>query len=96
MRPSLLLLQTAVAIVAVTAPALAQSQDRPNIVYILVDNLGSGELGTYGGGILRGAPTPAIDQLAEDGFKLLNFGSPALLVGRTEAGLGLRATAGAG
>lgn len=55
------------------APAMAQTAERPNIVYILVDNLGMGEIGAYGGGILRGAATPAIDQLAEDGFKLLNF-----------------------
>jgi hypothetical protein len=27
----------------------------------LMDNFGWGELGTYGGGILRGAPTPRID-----------------------------------
>lgn len=55
------------------APVSAQPGDRPNIVYILVDNLGMGELGTFGGGMLRGARTPAIDQLARDGFKLLNF-----------------------
>jgi arylsulfatase A-like enzyme len=29
--------------------------DRPNIVVMLTDNLGYGELGVYGGGILRGA-----------------------------------------
>ena len=29
----------------------------PNIVLILADNLGWGELGCYGGGMLRGAPT---------------------------------------
>ena len=52
----------------------ANAQDRPpNIVYVLVDNLGFGELGSYGGGVLRGAPTPEIDALAEEGFKLLNF-----------------------
>ena len=46
---------------------------RPNIVFILVDNLGYGELGVYGGGILRGAPTRRIDKLAGEGTRLLNF-----------------------
>ncbi len=46
---------------------------RPNIVFILTDNLGYGELGVYGGGILRGAPTPRIDKLASEGTRLLNF-----------------------
>lgn len=46
---------------------------KPNIVFILTDNLGYGELGCYGGGILRGAPTPRIDRLATQGVRLLNF-----------------------
>ena len=37
---------------------------KPNIVLVLMDNLGWGELGVYGGGILRGAPTPRLDRLA--------------------------------
>src|SRR5258706_4875415 len=45
----------------------------PNIVLILADNLGWGELGCYGGGALRGAPTPRIDKLATEGLRLLNF-----------------------
>lgn len=45
----------------------------PNIVLILADNLGWGELGCYGGGILRGAPTPRIDKFASEGLRLLNF-----------------------
>jgi arylsulfatase len=49
------------------------AQDKPNVVLVLMDNFGWGELGTYGGGILRGAPTPRIDSLAADGMKLLNF-----------------------
>ena len=40
---------------------------------MLTDNLGYGELGVYGGGILRGAPTPRIDKLASEGTRLLNF-----------------------
>jgi arylsulfatase A-like enzyme len=45
----------------------------PNVVLILADNLGWGELGCYGGGTLRGAPTPRIDRLASEGLRLLNF-----------------------
>jgi len=45
----------------------------PNIVLILADNLGWGELGCYGGGALRGAPTPRIDQFASEGTRFLNF-----------------------
>ena len=46
---------------------------QPNIVLILADNLGWGELGCYGGGVLRGAPTPRIDKLASEGVRFLNF-----------------------
>ncbi len=51
---------------------------RPNIVFILMDNFGYGEVGAYGGGILRGAATPRIDKLAEEGYKLLNFNTEAI------------------
>lgn len=50
-----------------------QSKKPRNIVLVLADNLGWGELGCYGGGALRGAPTPRIDALAEEGMKFLNF-----------------------
>lgn len=46
---------------------------KPNIVFILMDNLGYGEPGCYGGGITRGAPTPRIDKLAAEGTRLTNF-----------------------
>jgi arylsulfatase len=57
------------------APAAARAADakKPNIVFMLVDNVGYGEFGCYGGGILRGAPTPRIDKLATEGMRLLNF-----------------------
>ena len=45
---------------------------KPNIVFILSDNLGYGEVGAYGGGITRGAATPRIDSLAADGTRFLN------------------------
>jgi len=46
---------------------------KPNVVFILMDNLGYGELGCYGGGELRGAPTPRIDRLASEGTRLTNY-----------------------
>lgn len=57
---------------------VASPTDRqPNIIYFLVDNLGYGELGCYGGGILRGADTARIDSFASEGMKLLNFAPEA-------------------
>jgi arylsulfatase A-like enzyme len=46
---------------------------KTNIVLVLADNLGWGELGCYGGGAIRGAPTPRIDALAKQGIQLTNF-----------------------
>ena len=51
----------------------AVAQDRPNIVLMMVDNYGYGELGVYGGGALRGAETPGLDRLAGEGLRLTNF-----------------------
>ena len=53
-------------------PALAQEK-KPNVVFVLIDNVGYGDLGPYGGGELRGAPTPRIDQLAREGLRLTQF-----------------------
>jgi len=51
---------------AVTAAAAAPAATgKPNIVLVLMDNLGWGELGVYGGGILRGAPSDSVTDLPE-------------------------------
>ena len=47
--------------------------DKPNILFFHVDNLGMGELGCYGGGILRGADTKRMDQFAREGMKLTHY-----------------------
>jgi arylsulfatase len=54
------------------AAANAQT-DKPNIVLVFMDNFGWGEPGFNGGGIIRGAPTPRLDQLAAQGLRLTNF-----------------------
>ena len=51
----------------------AKSTSTPNIVLVVMDNFGYGEIGVYGGGVLRGAPTPNIDSIAAEGFQLTNF-----------------------
>src|SRR5258706_15557453 len=56
-------LLAAAAILCAVAPAKAAEKE-PNIVFMLMDNLGYGELGVYGGGNLRGSPTPPFRKLA--------------------------------
>ena len=54
--------------------AVAQAADqKPNVVFILADNVGYGDMGPYGGGELRGYPTPRSDQLAREGLRLTQF-----------------------
>jgi arylsulfatase len=57
--------------------AQAQVGQKPNLLFMLVDNLGYGELGVYGGGATRGAPTPRIDKLASEGLRLTNMNMEA-------------------
>jgi len=68
--PLLLLLGFVLASTALAAPG---GENKPNIVLVLMDNFGYGEVGVYGGGVLRGAPTPRIDSIAHEGFRLTNF-----------------------
>ena len=70
-RISLLLLF--VLLLASPMQAAPGSENKPNIVLVLMDNFGYGEIGVYGGGALRGAPTPRIDSIAAEGFQLTNY-----------------------
>ena len=50
------------------------ADSKPNVVVMLADNLGYGDLGCYGsGGELRGMPTPRIDKLASEGLRCSQF-----------------------
>jgi len=49
--------------------SVASAQNKPNVIYILVDNWGWGDIALQGGTI----PTPRIDELASQGTRLTNF-----------------------
>ncbi len=65
----------------------AGSQDArraPNVLLIVVDDLGYGDLGCYGSKEIR---TPAIDRLATEGVRLTNFYANSAMCSPTRAAL---------
>ena len=70
-RPSCLGLACVATLLLLPLTALhgATPTGRPNIVYIVADDLGYGELGCYGG---RDIPTPHLDALAAGGVRFTN------------------------
>ena len=48
----------------------ARTGRRPNVLVVLMDDVGWGDFGCYGGGVAVGAPTPHIDKLAAEGLRL--------------------------
>ncbi len=61
----------------------AFSQRAPNIVFILADDLGYGDVGAFGATDIR---TPNIDLLAKNGIKFTEFYSPSPVCSPTRAG----------
>src|SRR5688572_21401431 len=66
------------------APALAAEGGPPNIVFILADDLGLGDLGCYGG---TAVPTPHIDRLAAEGLRFTNAYSASAVCAPTRCGI---------
>ena len=75
-------LAATVLLLAVT-PALPAAA-KPNIVLILADDLGLGDLGCYGG---KAIPTPNIDRLAAEGLRFVNAYSVSAVCAPTRCGL---------
>jgi arylsulfatase A-like enzyme len=48
----------------------ARTGRKPNVLVVLMDDVGWGDFGCYGGGVAVGAPTPHIDRLAHGGLRL--------------------------
>ncbi|CAH2401851.1 sulfatase-like hydrolase/transferase [Mesorhizobium ventifaucium] len=90
------ILMSALLLTTVTTGAMAQEQ-RPNVVIMLGDNVGYGDIGAYGAGEIRGMPTPRIDQLASESLRLTQYlvepacspSRAALLTGRYSVRSGL-------
>lgn len=66
------------------SPALAAEAKQPNLVIIMADDLGYGDLATYGHQIVK---TPNIDRLAQEGVKFTDYYAPAPLSSPSRAGL---------
>ncbi len=70
---------------------------RPNIVWFLIDDMGYGDPGAFGGGVAIGAATPNMDHLAREGLTLTStYSQPtctptrsAILTGRLPVRTGL-------
>jgi arylsulfatase A-like enzyme len=57
---------------------------RPNVVFILADDLGAGDIGCYGG---TRAATPNIDRLAKEGTRFTQYFSASPICSPSRAGL---------
>jgi arylsulfatase len=74
---------TAVTAMLGVVDAASGQQPKPNILFIVSDDTGYGDLGPYGGGEGRGMPTPNIDQLANEGMQFYSFyAQPSCTPGR--------------
>lgn len=77
----------------------ANAQRKPNVVIMLADNVGYGDIGAYGAGEVRGMPTPRIDSIAAQGLRLTQYlvepgctpSRAALMTGRYSVRSGLSA-----
>jgi arylsulfatase A-like enzyme len=83
-RPFLCALVALVLAVCVAPAGRAAGPARPNVVLILIDDMGYADLGCMGGKDVR---TPNIDRLAREGVKLTHFYSAAPVCTPTRAAL---------
>jgi arylsulfatase len=58
---------------AVGATSMSGQGKKPNVVVIMTDDVGWGDLGSYGGGAMRGAPTTNLDRMATEGMRFVNY-----------------------
>jgi arylsulfatase A-like enzyme len=61
-----------VAVTAAIPQAVAQQQQRPNIIFIMGDDIGWANIGVYNQGIMAGR-TPSLDRLASQGMRFTDY-----------------------
>ncbi len=68
----------------VCALQVVQAKERPNILLIYVDDLGYGDLASYGHPVIE---TPNLDELANSGMQLTSYYAPSALCSPSRAGI---------
>src|SRR5688500_20141687 len=71
-------------VLVLSASGQARGADRPNVIVILADDLGFGELGCYGHPRFK---TPHLDRMAAEGARLTQFNTPMAFCAPTRAAL---------
>ena len=70
-------------------PTMAVAQQKPNIIYIMCDDMGYGDLGCYGQQLIS---TPNLDKMATEGMRFTDAyaGSPVSAMCVATANIGIR------
>ena len=80
---------------ASTANAQKGENKKPNIILMMSDDTGWGDMGIYGGGDGLGHATPELDRMAKEGLQFWSFyGQPSCTPGRAADALGSEADFG--
>ena len=82
------------AVMAAGTPALAQQQQRPNIIMVMGDDIGWANIGVYNQGIMAGR-TPNLDRLAAEGMRFTDYYAEASCTAGRAAGRAPRSSSGA-
>lgn len=72
------------AILAMASPVAVAEARRPNVIVVLADDLGPGEVACYGGG---SAPTPNLDRMAAEGVRFTRYYSASPICSPSRCGL---------
>lgn len=83
-KRAICLVALVVALAGRTPVSESSSATKPNIVFILTDDMGFGDIACYGGTFV---PTPHIDQIAKEGCQLMQYYSAAPICSPSRAGL---------